>query len=143
MDPAAAFARVPSNAFLGSRLLQRSPERTEIELPVRPEFVQEEGVVHGGVLAMLADTAAVYLLWPDLPQGMTMTSIEFKVSFLGPGRPDGGPLRAVATVLRRGRSVAFCESEVLQDGRRLAKGSFTYLLRQRATDDPAAGGPRR
>jgi uncharacterized protein (TIGR00369 family) len=131
MDCAAVFAGTPSNRFLGLRLLSRSAGRTEVELPLRAELLQEEGVVHGGFLATLADTAAVWLLWPDLGTDRSMTSIEFKVNFLGAGRDGGGPLRAVATLLRKGRTVAVCESEVLQDGRLVAKGTFTYLLRDR------------
>jgi len=130
MDPFATFAATPSNRWLGSRLCARSAERAELELPLRAEFAQEEGVIHGGLIAMLADTAAVYLLWPDLG-GRRMTSIEFKVNFLSAARPDGGPLRAVATVLRQGRTIAVCESEVWQHDRRIAKGTFTYLLSDR------------
>lgn len=131
MDPFATFDRTPCNRFLGFRLLARSPERAEVALPLRAELLQEEGVVHGGLIAALADTAAVYLLWPDLGPARSMTSIEFKLNFLGAGRGDGGPLRAVATLLRQGSTVAVCESEVFQGDRRIAKGTFTYLLRDR------------
>jgi uncharacterized protein (TIGR00369 family) len=131
MDPAAVFARTPANRFVGLRLLQRSPQRAEVELPVRAELAQEEGVVHGGLLALLADTAAVYLLWPELQPERTLTSIEFKVNFLAAARPDGAALRAVATPLRVGRSVAVCETDVFQGDVRVCKGTFTYLLQQR------------
>lgn len=132
MDTADRFSHIPSNRFLGMRLLRRSTAVAEVELPLRPEFVQEEGVVQGGFVAALADIAAVYVLWPDLPPQRAMTSIEFKLNFLGPARPDAGPLRAVGTLLRQGRTIAVCESEVFQAGDRIAKGTFTYLLRERA-----------
>lgn len=128
---AARFAATPSNRLLGSRLLARSKDRVELELPVRGELLQEEGVVHGGLLTTLADTAAVYLVWPDLQPDRTMTSIDFAMTFLAPGLPDRGPLRAVAVPLRIGRSVAVCESTVSQDGVLLCKGTFHYLLRDR------------
>ena len=76
------FATAPSNRWFGFRLLQRSRERAEVELPVRADFVQEEGVVHGGVITALADTTAVWLLWPDLQDGAGMTGVEFKMNFL-------------------------------------------------------------
>jgi uncharacterized protein (TIGR00369 family) len=133
MDPERTFAETPVNGLLSLRLCSRSAERVEVELDARPELAQEAGVVHGGLLALLADTAAVYLLWPDLPADRTLTSIEFKLNFLAAGRPGGPPLRAVATVLRKGRTVAVCESEVFQDGRRLCKGTFTYLQYERPT----------
>lgn len=133
MDPTAVFAATPSNLLLGLRLLGRSPERSEVELPARAELAQEEGVVHGGLLATLADTAAVWLLWPDLGADRAMTSIEFKLNFLAAGRPGGEPLRAVAVPLRVGRTVAVCEATVHQGDVLVAKGTFTYLLRARTS----------
>jgi uncharacterized protein (TIGR00369 family) len=136
IDVAATFAATPANRLLGLRLVSRTPQRVEIEMPMRADFAQEGGVVHGGLLALLADTTAVYLLWPELQPDRTMTSIEFKVNFLAAGRPDGSALRAVATVLRLGRSVAVCESEVFQADVRLCKGTFTYLLRDQPRRAP-------
>ncbi len=127
----ALFARTAANQLLGSRLVSRSKERVELELPVRGELLQEEGVVHGGILTTLADTAAVYLVFPDLGPDRTMTSIDFHVTFLAAGRNGRGPLRAVATPLRVGRSIAVCESAVFQDDVMLCKGLFQYLLRPR------------
>ena len=129
-EVAAAFARTAVNTLLGSRLVHRSAQRVEIELPVRAELLQEEGVVHGGLLTTLADTAAVYLLWPELQPARTMTSIDFHVTFLAAGRPGRGALRARATPLRIGRSIAVCESEVWQGDVLLCKGLFQYLLRE-------------
>lgn len=134
------FDEVPSNRFLGTRLLHRSAERAELELPVRADFLQEEGVVHGGVITTLADTAAVHLLWPDLAADESMTGIGLEMNFLRAARPGRGPLRATASVLRAGRTIAVCESEVFQDGVRVAKGTFTYLLR-RAPGTGGAGTP--
>jgi uncharacterized protein (TIGR00369 family) len=132
MDASARFAATPVNRLLGSRLVGRDADRAELELPLRPDFAQEEGVVHGGLIALLADSAAVWLLWPDLDARRAMTSIEFKLNFLAAARPDGPPLHAVAVPLRIGRTVAVCESEVRQGEVLVAKGSFTYLLRDRA-----------
>jgi len=132
VDPHARFAATPVNRFLGLLLVARSATRSEVELPLRPELFQEEGVVHGGILALLADTAAVYLLHPELGEHRTMTSIDFSMHFLAAGLLQQGPLRALATLLRAGRSVAVCESIVQQGDRMLAKGTFTYLLKDRA-----------
>ncbi|MCR9246981.1 MAG: PaaI family thioesterase [bacterium] len=129
----AEFADVPVNRFLGFRLRSRSRERVELELPLRPEFVQEAGVIQGGILTALADTAAVYLLWPDLPDGRSMTGTGCAMQFLAAATVDRGLLLAVATPLRVGRSTAVCESEVWQGDRRIAKGTFPFLfLDQRA-----------
>ncbi len=131
VDPSSTFAATPCNRWLGLRLVHRSPQRVELELPVRPELLQEEGVVQGGILTALADTAAVWLLWPDLGPTQAITGTGCSMQFLAAGTLDGGPLRAVAIPLRVGRTLAVCESEVLQDGRLVAKGTFTFLFRPR------------
>jgi uncharacterized protein (TIGR00369 family) len=61
-------------------------------MPARAEFAQEYGVVHGGILAALADTAAVYLTLPHLTDAEGMTSIDFKGNFLEGARPGAGDL---------------------------------------------------
>lgn len=131
MDPAAIFARTPCNRLLGIELVSGSKERVELTLPVREDFLQEEGVVQGGILTALADMAAVYLLWPYLPDDRAMTGTSCSMHFLAGATVAGGPLRAVATPLRVGGTMAVCESELFQQGRRIAKGTFTFLLRQR------------
>ena len=125
------FESTPCNRWFGFVLRHRSPDRVEIELPLRAEFLQEEGVVQGGVLTALADTAAVWLLWPDLSPQRTMTGIECKMNFLGAATAPGPSLVAIATVLRHGRTIAVCESVIHQGDRLVAKGTFTFLQRAR------------
>ncbi len=91
-------------------------------------FAQEGGVVHGAVLTAVADTAAVYLVVPDLGPRDRVVSIEFKVNFLRAARPGKTPLRATARLLRRGRRVVVAEGEVHQGQTLVAKGLFTYLV---------------
>ncbi len=123
-----AFDDVPVNRFLGFRLAERSAERVVLELPLRPEFVQEAGVIQGGILTAFADTAAVYLLWPDLPDGRSMTGTGCAMQFLAAATVERGPLRAVASPLRVGKTTAVCETEVFQGDRRIAKGTFPFLF---------------
>src|SRR5262245_27321972 len=93
------FQSTPCNRWFGFVLRHWSADRVELELPVRAEFLQEEGVVQGGVLTALADTAAVWLLWPDLGPHRAMTGVECKMNFLGAATAPGLALVAVATML--------------------------------------------
>lgn len=123
------FAETPANRLLGMRLVASGPEGARVELPVRTDLVQEEGVVHGGFVSTLADTAAVYCVVPGLPAGAHLTGVEFKLNFMRPGIVPGGPLVAVARPLQRGRTLSVVDVEVFQDGAMLAKGLFTYMSR--------------
>ncbi len=100
-------------------------------MPLKRPFLQEEGVVHGGVLTTLADSAAVYTLYPFLEDGQTMSSIELKLNFLRPVFIDDGSVTAKAKLVRQGKRVALVQVNVNQARRLVATGMFTYLLYKR------------
>ena len=122
------FTRVPINRLLGLDLRSSSPEGATIALTPRAEFAQEYGVIHGGVLSTLADTAAVYALHPFLKPGERMTSIEFKVNFLAPATAAGGEVIAASSVAKRGRTIAVMRVDVRQGGTLVLTGLFTYII---------------
>ena len=119
---------IPANRFFGFSLVSSSDGQAEITIPLKPSYLQEGGVVHSGIISALADTAAVYALYPGLPDDQTMTSIEFKMNFLSPALLNSGNLRALARQVKRGKKVGLCEVDVFQREKLIAKGLFTYLL---------------
>ena len=133
-----SFGGVPINRYLGFRLVSRSDAEAIVELDVRPELLQEYGVVHGGILAALADTASVYLIQPALSDAESMTSVEFKVNFLAAARPGADVLRARASLIRKGRRIALCEARVVQGETEVLRGLFTYLISERRSENGAA-----
>ncbi len=125
------FESVPVNRFLGYRLVSCSSEGVELRMPPRAEYAQEGGVVQGGLLGALADTASAYAFVPGLADDEGLTGVEFKINFLRPARPQGGELVARGRVVRRGRRLGVAEVEVEQEGRAVARGTFTYLFHPR------------
>jgi uncharacterized protein (TIGR00369 family) len=122
---------MPVASLLGLRFLERGPELARVALPVRRELLQGEGRVHGGVLATLADTAAVHLLQAGLPASREMTSVEFKLNFTRPALLERGELVATARPVRVGRTIALAEVELVQGAELVAVGLFTYLFADR------------
>ena len=123
------FDQVPVNQHLGFRLIAQGEGTAEVSMEVQAEFIQETGVLHGGILTTLADTACVYALIPGLDPGRTMTSIELKLNFLRPVLAERGTVTARATRVQLGRSVGVSDVEVSQAGKPVARGLFTYLVR--------------
>jgi uncharacterized protein (TIGR00369 family) len=122
------FSEVPVNKLFGYTMISRSSEGAAISMEARPEYAQEAGVVQGGIISAIADTAAVYAFLPDLDENQIMTSIEFKMNFLRPVEPNGEPILARSRVLKRGRSIGVCDVEVTQAENLMAKGIFTYMF---------------
>jgi uncharacterized protein (TIGR00369 family) len=73
------------------------------------------GIVHGGLLCMLLDSACGCSVQSTLPAGVAISSIEIKVSFLTALRADSGELEITGHALRVGRAVAFAEAHA-RDG---------------------------
>jgi uncharacterized protein (TIGR00369 family) len=68
------------------------------------------GLVHGGMLCTLLDSAAGCAVHSMLPPGVGYSTVEIKVSFLAAVRADSGAIEAEGRVLRLGRQVAFAEA---------------------------------
>lgn len=131
------FAQVPANRLLGFVLKGRDETGATVAMPARRELAQEYGVVHGGLLAALADTAAVYALLPRLAEGEAMTSVELKVNFLASADPTGGEIEARATIVKAGRTIRVAQVDVRQTPagkgpdaapRHVLTGLFTYIV---------------
>ena len=55
-----SYARQNFMLYLGAELAEIAPGRCELQLKGRPEFTQQNGFMHGGVIAALADVAGGY-----------------------------------------------------------------------------------
>jgi uncharacterized protein (TIGR00369 family) len=92
-------------------------------------------MVHGGgIIASVADTAAVYALIGRVEKSEQMTGVEFKINFLRSATFDGRPITARDTAVRSGRTIGVCDVEVSQKEQLVAKGLFTYVFIVRPTD---------
>ena len=122
------FGQTAANRFLGARLVSRTADRVEVRMIARPEMAQEYGVVQGGILTALADTAAVYLLIPEAMDRGHVHGIDLKMNFLRPAHADGSDMVAVASPVKLGRTIAVCSVDITQGDRHVAHATFTYLV---------------
>ncbi|MEY4681973.1 MAG: PaaI family thioesterase [Alphaproteobacteria bacterium] len=106
-----SFARQPAMALVGATLGRVAPGEAEVLLPVRPEVGQQHGFVHGGVVAMIADSAAGYAAFSLAAPDATVLSVEYKINFLSPAR--GASLAARGRVAKAGRTLSIVEVDVV------------------------------
>lgn len=115
------------NEVMGFEVLEARRGFARVGLPVRPALFQPNGVVHGGVLAALADTAGGVGSYASYPVGTEVMTVEMKVNFLRPA--SGGVLVGEARALHLGRRTSAWEIRVLGAEERLACfASATYMV---------------
>jgi uncharacterized protein (TIGR00369 family) len=94
-------------------------------LDVRAHHKQLHGVVHGGILAALADTTAAIAAYTTVPRGTEIATVELKINYLEP--VPGGRIKADGRVLRTGRNFVVTECEIFnEDGTMAAKALLTF-----------------
>jgi len=99
--------------------------RAVFRLDVRPRHKQIHGVVHGGILAALADTTAAIAAYTAVPRGVELATLEFKINYLEP--VPGGRVMAEAQVLRAGRNFVVVECGIFNEsGSLAAKALLTF-----------------
>jgi uncharacterized protein (TIGR00369 family) len=89
------------------------------------------GVVHGGMICTLLDSAAGCAVQTQLPAGAGMSSIEIKVSFLSAVAAGGETLEVTGRSLRVGRQIAFAEAHARTPGGKLVAHATTSLALMR------------
>lgn len=111
----------------GFRLEHAEIGRAKLRMNVQFRHMQIHGVVHGGVLASLADTAGGLALYLALPRGSRAATVEMKMNFLEP--VQGGTVFAEARILRQGKYLAVIECDLTDEhGKMVAKGLMTFSI---------------
>jgi len=113
----ASFDRQNAMALIQATMPLIEHGRTEIHLPHWPGVEQQHGFVHGGVVGMIADSAAGYAAMTVVPASASVLTVEFKMNLMSPA--DGEQLIARGKVVRSGRTLIITQAEVfaLKDGR--------------------------
>lgn len=123
------FPASPYVAHLGLQLTEMQPDMAVLTMPFRDELVTIGATVHGGAIASLIDTAAMVAAWSGaaVPANGRGTTVSLTVNYLTAAQ--GEDLKAIARVLRRGRSLVYLDVEVQTAAAMLvAKSLVTYKL---------------
>ena len=111
---------------LGFEIDLIEPGRARLSVEVRQELLQLAGVMHGGAIASLADTAVAFAVLSVYANDTRFTTVELKINYLSPIK--GGRAVAEARIIRDGRRIVVAECDVYDsDGKLAAKGLLTYI----------------
>lgn len=114
---AASFAKQSAMRLIQATMPVIEHGRTEIHVPHWDGIEQQHGFVHGGVVGMIADSAAGYAAMTMVPASASVLTVEYKMNLVAPA--DGERLIARGQVVRPGRTLIITKAEVfaIKDGK--------------------------
>ena len=129
-----SFSRQKAMALIGASLAAVEAGASEITLPYRPDITQQKGFVHGGIIGMIADSAAGYAAYSLMPASASLVTVEYKMNILAPAR---GALVARGAVIKSGRTLTVARAEVYaEDGTHVASMQQTLMMLPDTADTP-------
>ncbi len=123
------IATMPFADLLGMTLEEAGPDRVVAVLPWQPRLCTMTGILHGGVLMSLGDTAGALVAFLGLAEGQTTATMTSTTQMFRP--VSSGTVRAVAVPLHRGRTAATIQTSLYDDaGRLVAQTTQIQAIRQ-------------
>jgi uncharacterized protein (TIGR00369 family) len=122
-----AFASVPYAKFLGLELGEMKRGEANLHLEVRDDLKQNQGVVHGGAVASLIDTASAFAVVTQLEPNERVTTTDLTIHYLRP--ISAGRMTATARIVRGGRRLFVLSVEVMNDQKKLIATAVTSYIK--------------
>lgn len=122
------WERVYFPQLLGITVEEVRVDYCRMRMPFRPELEQPMGIVHGGAIATLLDVVVVPAIGSVLEPSVGFSTVDMHVQYLS--SLVGEDAVAEGWVAKRGRSLVFCEAEIVgaTSAKTIARASLTYFL---------------
>src|SRR5262245_33081653 len=122
-----SFASQSYMATIGAELVHVAIGEVDIALPFSDRLTQQDGYLHAGVVAGVADSACGYAALTMMDAAAEVLTVEFKINLLAPAA--GERLVARGRVLRSGRTLTVCRAEAVT----ISNGQETQVATVTAT----------
>lgn len=117
----------PFSQHLGFRVVRADAEGALVEADPRPEHLNGGGILHGGYLSALLDSATGWAVHGAGPEGMVAPHVTLTTQFLRAGAA-GTPLVATASCTSVGRRICTTQGEITQGGTVIARATGTHAV---------------
>jgi uncharacterized protein (TIGR00369 family) len=121
-----SFAKQTFMTTLGAALERVEPGAVDVAVPFSEALCQQNGYLHAGVLASVADSACGYAALTLAAPGQDVLAVEFKINLMRPAR--GARFVARAKVLRAGRTLTVSRADVFGDGEELIATMLSTVI---------------
>ena len=110
---AATFDSQPAMRSLGISMARLEAGEVDLSMPYCPDWTQQNGFVHAGVITAGLDTACGIAAFTLMPADTDILTVEFKTNLLAPAKGERFFFRAV--VIKPGRTLTVCEGRAFAE----------------------------
>ena len=119
--------RSPYFSLLSMKIKELEWGSSVLEVELEEKHLQPFGYVHGGAIASVMDAATFWAVFPQVKDGMGLTTVEIKVNFLAPVRE--GRLVVKGRCIKIGKTLALGDATIYDvKGNLLAHGTATMMI---------------
>ncbi len=119
--------RSPYFSLLSMKIKELEWGTSVLEVELEEKHLQPFGYVHGGAIASVMDAATFWAVFPQVKDGMGLTTVEIKVNFLAPVRE--GRLVVKGRCIKIGKTLALGDATIYEaKGNLLAHGTATMMI---------------
>ena len=117
----------PYPSHMSMRLMSLELDRATVELKIGNCHLQPYGIVHGGVLSTLIDTATFWSVFKRVPEDAGLVNIDLKLNYLQ--AVQSGRLTTEGYAIRSGKSISYAEAKVFnEDNELIVHGTSTLKI---------------
>jgi uncharacterized protein (TIGR00369 family) len=119
--------RSPYFSLLSMKIKELKWGTSILEVDLEEKHLQPFGYVHGGAIASIMDAATFWAVFPQVKDGMGLTTVEIKVNFLAPVKE--GKLVAKGRCIKIGKTLALGDATIYDgNGNLLGHGTATMMI---------------
>ena len=119
--------KAPFFNHMAMRLVEVDIGKASIELDLSHNHLQAFGLVHGGVMATIIDTATFWAVFMGIPEDAGLVNIDLKLNYLK--SVTRGTLTAEGCTIRAGKRICYSEAKVYSERQDLvAHGTSTLMV---------------
>lgn len=117
----------PFSSHLGFRVVQADADGAVVTADPGPEHLNGGGILHGGYLSALLDSATGWAVHAAGPEGMIAPHVQLSAQFVRAG-VAGQPLVCTATCTSVGGRICTTQGEITQGGQVIARATGTHAV---------------
>ena len=125
-----SFEKQSFLSLIGAQIEHVEAGRVAISCKRKDTLLQQQGLLHGGVITTLADVASGYAALTSMPEGTEVLTVELKINLMRPAVTN--QIIAVGEVIKAGKTLVVVEATVTDEEHKILAKMISTMFATRA-----------